>query len=77
MVQRERAIEELGDYVAINPHVIHDQIVTKVDIQRSNVVRAVGLKGEVDIEGKGSDIELENIAGQVKVNGSYSGTLQF
>src|ERR1700681_2181883 len=39
--------------------------------------RAVDVKGDVNIEGKGSDIELENIAGQVTVNGSYSGTLQF
>ncbi|HKW96783.1 MAG TPA: DUF4097 family beta strand repeat-containing protein [Bryobacteraceae bacterium] len=49
----------------------------KVALQRSDVVRAVGVKGNVSIEGKGTDIELENIAGQVTVNGSYSGTLQF
>ncbi|HVP48830.1 MAG TPA: DUF4097 family beta strand repeat-containing protein [Bryobacteraceae bacterium] len=50
---------------------------TKVDLQRSDIVRAVDVKGDVDIEGRGNDIELENIAGQVTINGSYSGTLQF
>lgn len=49
----------------------------KVDLQRSDIVRAVDVKGDVDIEGRGSDIELENITGQVTVNGSFSGTLQF
>ena len=49
----------------------------KVDLQRSDIVRAVDVKGDIDIEGRGSDIELENIAGQVTISGSYSGTLQF
>jgi DUF4097 and DUF4098 domain-containing protein YvlB len=49
----------------------------KVDLQRSDIVRAGEVKGDVDIEGQGTDIELENIAGQVTVSGSYSGTLQF
>jgi DUF4097 and DUF4098 domain-containing protein YvlB len=40
-------------------------------------VRAVDVKGDVDLEGRGADIELENVAGQVTVNGSYSGTLHF
>src|SRR5438874_11979180 len=45
-------------------------------MQRCDVERAFS-EGDVVIEGKGSDIELENIAGQVTVNGSYSGMLQF
>ena len=49
----------------------------KVDLQRSDIMRAVDVKGDVDMKGKGSDVELENMAGQVTVNGSYSGTLQF
>jgi len=49
----------------------------KVALQRSDIVRAVGVKGDVAIEGKGADVELENITGQVTINGSYSGTLQF
>jgi len=50
---------------------------TKVDLQRSDIIRAIDVKGDVYLEGRGSDIELENIAGQVSINGSYSGTLQF
>ena len=50
---------------------------TKVDLQRSDIIRAIDVKGDVYLEGRGSDIELENIAGQVSINGSYSGALQF
>ena len=32
--------------------------------------RAADLKGKLDLQGKGSDIELENIAGEVTINGS-------
>jgi DUF4097 and DUF4098 domain-containing protein YvlB len=31
----------------------------------------------MDLQGKGSDIDLEDMAGQVTINGTYSGTLQF
>jgi DUF4097 and DUF4098 domain-containing protein YvlB len=40
-------------------------------------VRAVDVKGNVDLQGKGADVDLENIAGLVTVSGSYSGTLEF
>lgn len=49
----------------------------KIELRRSDLVRAVNVKGNVDIKGRGQDIELENIAGQVAVNGSYSGELTF
>jgi len=49
----------------------------RVELGRSDLVRAVDLKGNLDLQGKGSDIELENIAGQVTINGSYSGSLEF
>ena len=35
------------------------------------------MKGNLDLEGRGSDVQLENIAGQVTINGSYGGTLNF
>ena len=35
------------------------------------------LKGRLDIQGRGSDIELENIAGPVVVNGAFNGNLDF
>jgi DUF4097 and DUF4098 domain-containing protein YvlB len=50
---------------------------SRVELGRSDLVRAVDLKGNFDLQGKGSDIELENIAGQVTINGTYSGSLEF
>jgi hypothetical protein len=49
----------------------------RLDIGRSDVVRALDVKGRIDLQGQGSDIELENIAGQVTINGAYRGTLDF
>lgn len=48
----------------------------KVDLRRSDIIRAVGIKGDVDLRGRGDDIELENIAGTVTINGGYSGSVQ-
>lgn len=48
-----------------------------IELRRSDIVRAVNVKGNVEIKGRGQDIELEGIAGQVTVNGSYSGELSF
>lgn len=48
----------------------------KVDLRRSDIIRAVGVKGDMDLRGRGDDIELENIAGTVTINGGYSGTVQ-
>ena len=49
----------------------------RLDISRSDLIRATDVKGRIDLQGRGSDVELENIAGQVTINGSYSGTLDF
>jgi hypothetical protein len=49
----------------------------RLEVGRSEAVRAVDVKGKLDLQGRGSDIELENIAGQVTINGSYAGTLEF
>jgi len=48
----------------------------KVDLRRSDIIRAIGVKGDLDLRGRGDDIELENIAGTVTINGGYSGTIQ-
>ena len=48
-----------------------------LEIGRSDVVRATDVKGKIDLQGRGSDVELENIQGQVTINGSYLGTLEF
>src|SRR6185436_9526390 len=41
----------------------------KVDLGKSDIIRAVDVKGNVDVQGKGADVELENIAGLVTVSG--------
>jgi Toastrack DUF4097/LiaF transmembrane domain len=49
----------------------------RLEIGRSEVIRAIDVKGKIDLQGRGSDVELENIQGQVTINGSYVGTLDF
>ncbi|HMC63133.1 MAG TPA: DUF4097 family beta strand repeat-containing protein, partial [Candidatus Solibacter sp.] len=49
----------------------------RLDIGRSDLVRALDVKGRIDVQGQGSDVEMENIAGQVTINGAYRGTLDF
>ncbi|MCX6637308.1 MAG: DUF4097 family beta strand repeat-containing protein [Acidobacteria bacterium] len=50
----------------------------RMDLRRSDIVRAVGVKGSLDIKsGHGQEVELENIEGQVTVSGAFSGDLQF
>ena len=48
----------------------------RVQLNRSDVVRAVNVSGGVKVDGHSAqDIELENIRGPVVINGSYSGDL--
>ena len=49
----------------------------KVDVKRSDIVRAVDVTGVVEVTGRGNDLELENIRGIVSVNGSFGGNLEF
>lgn len=49
----------------------------KINVQKSDIVRAVDVKGTVDLRGHGQDVEFENIAGQVTMEGSFTGQLQF
>lgn len=50
----------------------------RLDIGRSDLIRALDMKGpRLDLQGRGSDVELENVAGQVTINGAYNGTLDF
>jgi len=49
----------------------------RLEMGRSDLIRALDVKGSIDVQGRGSDIELENIAGQVTINGGYTGTLEF
>jgi DUF4097 and DUF4098 domain-containing protein YvlB len=45
----------------------------RVDLRRSDIVRAVNVKGNVEVLGRGEDVELENIGGTATINGYYSG----
>jgi hypothetical protein len=49
----------------------------KVDVKRSDIVRAVDVTGAVEVAGRGNDLELENIQGMVTVNGTFGGNLEF
>jgi DUF4097 and DUF4098 domain-containing protein YvlB len=49
----------------------------RVDVRRGNLVRALNVKGGVEVLGNGRDVELENVEGGVNVNGSYSGNIEF
>jgi DUF4097 and DUF4098 domain-containing protein YvlB len=48
----------------------------RVDLRRSDVVHMAGVKGAVEIKGRGSDIELEDVSGPVSINGVYYGTIE-
>jgi DUF4097 and DUF4098 domain-containing protein YvlB len=51
----------------------------RVELRRSDIVRAVNVKGgvEVSVKGRGDDVELDSIEGPVVVTGTYTGDLQF
>jgi hypothetical protein len=49
----------------------------KIDLRKSDIIRAVGVKGPMDLKGRGADIELQDIDGQVTIAGTYSGVIQF
>jgi DUF4097 and DUF4098 domain-containing protein YvlB len=48
----------------------------RIDLRRSDLIRAVNLKNSIEIKGRGDDIDLENIQGQVTINGAYTGSIQ-
>lgn len=47
----------------------------KVDTRKGDIVRAIGVKGSVEVRGANGDLELESIEGPVVVNGSYYGDI--
>jgi len=49
----------------------------KIEGSRGGTIHASDLKGGLELDGRGSDVELENIAGDVTINGEYLGTLEF
>ena len=49
----------------------------KIDLRRSDIVRAIGVKGPFDLKGRGADVELQDMDGKVTIEGAYSGVIQF
>jgi Toastrack DUF4097 len=50
----------------------------RLEIGRSELIRATDVKGTVDLQGsRGSDVDIENVDGQVTITGAYTGTLEF
>ena len=48
----------------------------RVDTRKSDIIRAISVKGMVDLKGRGQDVELQNIDGPVNVGGTYVGQIQ-
>ncbi len=50
----------------------------RLDLRKSDLIRVGHIKGNIDMQGgRGRDIELDTVAGEITINGSYSGDLQF
>jgi DUF4097 and DUF4098 domain-containing protein YvlB len=47
-----------------------------VEVRGSDILRAVKVKGSVELKGRGSDIDLQDIAGAVTINGTFTGSSQ-
>jgi hypothetical protein len=56
-----------------------DDIAGDVDlaVERSSLIRANAIKGNLDLNCNGSDLEVEDVGGQVTVTGSFDGNLGF
>ena len=48
----------------------------RIDLRRSDIVRASAVKGTVDLKGRGQDVELQDVTGQVTVAGTYTGQIE-
>lgn len=44
-----------------------------IDTRSSDLIKAIDLRGDLELKGRGRDIDLENISGQVTISGGYSG----
>lgn len=49
----------------------------RLEVRQIRLARAINVKGGVSLRGAGEDVELENVAGPVSVEGSYTGELTF
>jgi len=69
------SIEVNSDNAAVRLNNIGGDV--RIDLRRSDMVRVINAKGNVDIKGRGQDVELENVAGVATVSGQYSGEMKF
>lgn len=69
------AVEVISDNAGVRLQNIGGD--ARVDLRRSDVVRAVNVKGLFDLKGRGADVDLQNIEGPVTISGAYSGVIQF
>ncbi len=50
----------------------------RLDLRRSDVVHATNVKGALDLKvGRASDLDLQNVDGQVTIEGTYTGVVAF
>jgi hypothetical protein len=73
------AVQGAIELVSDNAGVRIDDVAgpVKIDTRASDVIRLSGVRGNVDLQGFGQDLELERIDGQVVINGTYFGEVQF
>jgi DUF4097 and DUF4098 domain-containing protein YvlB len=68
-------VEITSDRAGVRLHEIGGDV--RLDLRRSDIVRASALKGGLDLKGSGSDLELEDIEGPVTISGGYTGVVEF
>jgi DUF4097 and DUF4098 domain-containing protein YvlB len=47
----------------------------KIDTRKSDLIRCANIGGSVNLRGRGTDVELTKVLGQVIISGDYSGTV--
>jgi DUF4097 and DUF4098 domain-containing protein YvlB len=65
------AVEVTSDRAGVRLQNIGGKV--RADLRGSDLIRGFDLRGDVELKGRGRDIELENVSGQVTISGSYSG----
>lgn len=69
------AIEIVSDNAGVRIQNVGGNV--RVDTRRSDIVRAVNVKGTVELKGRGTDLELQDVVGPVTITATYGGTIQF
>ncbi len=69
------AVEVNSDNAGVRMNNIGGEV--RIDLRRSDMVRVLNAKSNVDIKGRGQDVELENIEGVATLSGQYSGEMKF